>query len=110
MFGGTGFLGLGGTGFGDFVSNVSFDIEKGLEQTTDFISKLPSEIIEIGEGLGQRIFGVGSSPTAQRFEQEGREFQQSRIGSQAGDLIGGNIEKILLFGGLGIAVFFLSGK
>lgn len=109
MFGsGNGLFGLGDTGFGRFVNRASETVGGALESGAEFIARLPNELIETGENLGNSIFGGGR--TQDEFVDQGREFQARRAGGSIGSLINNNFETIALFGALLAAVAIFSNK
>lgn len=109
MFGGTGFLGLGGTGFGNFVTNTSNTLQSAVSRGAEFVSRLPADLIEAGESLGGQIFDT-QGQTQQQFIQQGRDFQAKQAGGNAGQFINDNFGIIAFAGAMLALVAVLSGK
>lgn len=92
LFGGSGFLGLGGTGLGDTATNLVEGAQGVIQDITEFRLELPNKIIDFGERLGESTFDT-SSQTAQKFQNEALEFKSR----QAGTSIGGVFNQALQF-------------
>lgn len=109
MFGGTGFLGLGGTGFGDFITNTTNTIESAVSRGAEFVSRLPNDLISAGQNLGNQIFDT-DAPTQQQFIEQGREFRAQQAGGSFGSFINQNFSMIAFFGAFIALVAMLSKK
>lgn len=106
MFGGTGFLGLGGTGFGDFVTNAAGTIESAVQKGATFISRVPNILTEAGQYAGDVIYNQDGKVQSEFIEQ-GRQFESGRTGANVGQFFNENFEMIALFGGLIALVMIL---
>lgn len=83
LFGGTGFLGLGGTGVGDTVESIFSGAEKVLESAAKARIELPNKVIDFGKELGNQTFDT-SADTAQRFKDEALRFRAQQAGGSIG--------------------------
>jgi hypothetical protein len=109
FFGGNGFLGLGGTGFGNFVENTANSLSSAVQSGATFISRLPNELIQAGEQLGGRIYDT-SGQTQQEFINQGRDFTARQTGGNVGSFLNNNFGMLAFFGGVLALIAVLSKK
>ena len=110
LFGGSGFLGLGGTKFGETATNIFEEGADFVGDATKFAVSLPNRLIDLGESLGNKTFDT-SGETAQQFKKEAVEFKSRQAGANVGKSFSGVLNflsnNILLVAGAVVLFFTL---
>lgn len=102
LFGGSGFLGLEDSKFGETISDIGESIEEGAE----FFIEAPNKIIDIGEQLGGRTYDT-QSETAQKFKEEATKFRSRQLGGNIGQGLGSFLSDNLAIIGIGLIAVFM---
>jgi len=101
LFGGSGFLGLGGTGFSRTISTLGNDVNK----VVDFTTSLPNKLSKAGYDLGnieRNFFQKSGQTAATNLKQNAYSQKGATIGQNFGNLFSSNgfILALLAIGGL----------
>lgn len=109
-----GFLGLGNTGFGNFIGDIWEGAGDIVDRGSEVLGDLPGDVQNFADQLANTIYGAPQraqqSETAQEFEQEAREYYAGQtgrqIGQQANNMLTTNNLILLVVGAA--AIFFIS--
>jgi len=122
-----GFLGLGGTGVGNFVSNIWDGAKSVVENSGDFVASLPNQTRDFADQLANIIYGgaqdinqqVQNSDYTKNMQNNAEKYYYRQAGDQAGQAaynaaqksqgILGNKNVLLLIGGAIIVAILAKG-